>query len=171
MRRDTRSAARWRAFSTAGGVFLLDRFSKWVVEARLPPGETHTLIPGLFNLIRTENRGAAFSLLAGWEGAWPTGLLIALSAAAVVLISVLLWRSATAPDSSPLLRRGLGLILGGAAGNLVDRVFRGAVTDFLELYAGRFHWPVFNVADAAITCGALLVLWDMWRARRAERRS
>jgi len=165
------SAARWRAFGVAGAVIALDRLSKWLVEAYLPAGETRALIPGFFNLIRTENRGAAFSLLAGADDAWRAGLLIALSAVAVVLISAVLWRSGAGLDSGPLLRRGLALILGGAAGNLVDRVFRGAVTDFLELYAGHFHWPVFNLADAAITIGALLVLWDMWRARRAERRS
>lgn len=165
------SGARWRAFRVAAGVFALDRLSKWLVEAHLPTGETCVLIPGFFNLVRTENRGAAFSLLAGLEDSWTTGLLIALSTAAVVLISAVLWRSRTGPESGPSLRRGLALILAGAAGNLLDRVFRGAVIDFLELYAGDFHWPVFNVADAAITCGALLVLWDMWRARRAQRRS
>ena len=163
-------AGRWEAFGVGGGVFALDRLTKSLVENHLSGGETYVLIPGFLDLMRTENRGAAFSMLAGMEGRWTTGLLIVLSAAAVVVISILLWRSGASADSGPALRCGLALILGGALGNLFDRVFRGAVTDFLELYAGDFRWPAFNVADAAITAGALLVMWDMWRARRAMRR-
>jgi len=161
-------AGRWGAFAVAAGVFALDRLSKWVVETRMTGWETYTVIPGCFNLIRTENRGAAFSLLAGLEGPWPALLLILLTAAAVVVISALLWRFGVSAESGPALRYGLALILGGALGNLFDRLFRGAVTDFLELYAGEFRWPAFNLADAAITAGALLALWDMWRARRAR---
>lgn len=162
---------RWRAFGLAGAVFVLDRLTKWLVETRLAGGETRTVIPGFCNLMRTENRGAAFSLLAGFETEWRAGLLIVLSAAAVVVISGLLWRSGGPAPLSVTLESGLALILGGALGNLYDRVFRGAVTDFLELYAGDFYWPAFNLADAAITAGALLALWDMWRSRRAARRS
>jgi signal peptidase II len=162
---------RWRAYGVAGGVFAVDRLSKWLVETRLGAWETHAVIPGFFNLIRTENRGAAFSLLAAVDTEWRRGLLIVLSAAAAVVISVLLWRAGTRAETSGALRFSLALILGGALGNLCDRAFRGAVTDFLELYAGDFRWPAFNVADAAITIGAALALWDMWRSRRAAPRT
>jgi signal peptidase II len=94
-------------------------------------------------------------------------LLIALSAGAAVMISVWLWRSGGRPGTSGRLRFGLALIAGGALGNLYDRARRGAVVDFLELYAGEFRWPAFNLADTAITVGAALALWDMWRSRRA----
>ncbi len=162
---------RWRVYGVAGGVLLLDRLTKWLVEHHLGDWETHTVIPGFCNLLRTENRGAAFSLLAGIQAEWRSGLLIVLTAAAVVVISGLLWRSEGALQISPVQRFSLALILGGAAGNLHDRLVRGAVTDFLELYVGQFRWPAFNVADAAITVGALATLWDLWRMRRAARRA
>ena len=160
-------AGRWPAFAAVGAVFLLDRLSKWLVETQLGGGETRAVIPGFFNLIRTENRGAAFSLLAGIESELAMWLLIALSAGAAVMISVWLWHSGGRPGTSGRLRFGLALIAGGALGNLYDRALRGAVVDFLELYAGEFRWPAFNLADTAITAGAALALWDMWRSRRA----
>ena len=162
---------RWRAVEVAAGVFLLDRLTKWLAANYLSSSESLGVIPGFFNLIRTENRGAAFSLLAGIEGPLGAGLLIALSTLAVLAISVVLWRTSKSIYQAPRLRFGLALILGGALGNLFDRVVRGAVTDFVELHIGDFHWPAFNLADTAITLGALLALWDMWQARSAERRA
>jgi signal peptidase II len=92
--------------------------------------------------------------------------------AAVVLITALLWRpSEGSLANSRRMRLSLALILGGAAGNLYDRLAHGAVTDFLELYVGEFHWPTFNLADSAITIGVALALLDMLRARRGGQRT
>jgi len=162
---------RQRAVVAVAGVVVLDRLTKLLAENYLSSSESFVVIPGFFNLLRTENRGAAFSLLAGVEGPLGPGLLIAVSTLAVLAISIVLWRTSKSAYQDPRLRFGLALILGGALGNLFDRVVRGAVIDFVELYVGSFHWPAFNVADAAITLGALVALLDMWRARRAAPRT
>lgn len=143
-------------------VFLLDRLTKSLIERSMSLLDTVTVIPGFFNIIHTKNRGAAFSMFASSESAWRTFLLIGLSGVALVLIAWLLWRSV----ESPWLRYGLALILGGALGNVYDRVVYGAVIDFVELYVGEYHWPAFNVADSAITVGAALAIVDMWRSHR-----
>jgi signal peptidase II len=154
-------------YAAAGTVFVLDRLTKWIVAREVAPWETYTVIPGFFNIIHTENRGAAFSLFAGLDSEWRTFFLVGVSAAALILIATLLWRpSAGGLGSSQYVRLGLSLVLGGALGNMYDRITRGAVTDFLELYVGDYHWPAFNVADSAITVGACLVLLDMLRSRR-----
>jgi len=157
--------ARRRDFEVAAVVFALDRLTKWWAAHYLSSSEPLTVIPGLCNLTRTTNRGAAFSLLAGVEGAWGAALLIVVSVVAVLVIGALLWRSAKSAYQHRGLRSGLALILGGALGNLFDRAVSGAVIDFVELSAGSYHWPAFNVADAAITVGAVLALWEMWRGR------
>lgn len=160
--------SRLSGFLLAAGVVLLDRLSKLVVETHVGAWETIVLVPGCFNLIHTRNPGAAFSLLASAEPGWRSAALLVLSLAAVGLVTVLLWRC---PAGARRLRTGLALMWGGAAGNLYDRLWHGEVTDFLELYWGRFHWPAFNVADSAITVGAVLVIWDLWRAKNAPARS
>jgi|YNPBryBLVA2012_1023415.scaffolds.fasta_scaffold00058_19 signal peptidase II len=150
------------AFALAGALFLADRASKWIIQDRISPWQTVTVIPGFFNLVHTRNPGAAFSLLAAADPGWRTLLLLGLSLAAVLLVSLLLWRPGGAGRA---LRRPLALILGGALGNLYDRLLYGEVTDFLEFYLGRFRWPAFNLADSAITIGAILVALDLWRSR------
>lgn len=155
------------AFAAAIAIFVLDRFTKWIVETRLSEWETVVVIPGFFNIINTQNPGAAFSLLAGADPQWRNLLLVGVSAAALVLVGVLLWQL---PESR-ILRGGLSLIFGGALGNMYDRLAYGAVTDFLEIYLGAYRWPAFNVADSAISAGAALVIFDMWRARKAPQRT
>jgi signal peptidase II len=160
--------ARLPAFAIALGVFAGDQLTKLLVRAALPAWETRTIIPGFFDLLHTENQGAAFSLFSSAHPGWRTFFLVAVTAAALVIIASLLWRLQGRIAASRLLRLGLALILGGALGNLYDRVLRhGAVTDFIELYVRDFRWPAFNLADSAITIGAALVLLDMLRARRA----
>lgn len=153
--------ARAPAFALAGAVFLADRASKWIIQDQVSPWQTVTVIPGFFNIVHTRNPGAAFSLLAAADPGWRTLVLLGLSLAAVVLVTLLLWRS---PGAGRSLRWPLALILGGALGNLYDRLLHGQVTDFLEFYLGRFRWPAFNLADGAITVGALLVALDLWRS-------
>jgi signal peptidase II len=162
----TKWSARGRDCALVGGVLFADRLTKWMVENWMGDSLSFAVVPGFFNLVRTENRGAAFSLLADLEGPLGPAALLALSVAAALIISVTLWRSGSSPYKHPGLRFGLALMLGGALGNLIDRAVRGAVTDFVELYAGSFRWPAFNVADAAITVGALAALLDVWRRRR-----
>ena len=159
---------RLQAYLTAAGVFLLDRITKLVIVRLVPLWETREVIPGFFNIVHTENAAAAFSLFAGVAPVWRRLFLIGSSATASVLISVLLWRDGARPVGSRMVSVGLALILGGALGNLYDRVIPGTVTDFLELYAGSFHWPAFNVADSAISIGAGLVLLDLMLAKRSK---
>jgi signal peptidase II len=135
-------------------VFALDAFSKWLVKERLPLEGNIDLIPGLFRLTHLENPGAAFSLFADSPGPWPGRLLVLFSLIALVVISFLLWKHATAINVTTV---SLALFLGGTLGNLCDRLLRGRVTDFLDFYIGAHHWPPFNVADSAIVVGALLL--------------
>ncbi len=159
------------AFGLAACVFLLDRATKLLIQSRVPPWETLRVIPGFFNIIHTENPGAAFSLLSGVHTEWRGMLLVGISSVALVLIAALLWRPGGRIGDSWLLRLGLALILGGAFGNVYDRIAHGTVTDFLDLYVNGFHWPAFNVADSTITVGAALVLLDLARSRCVVKKS
>lgn len=155
--------ARAWAFTVAGAVFVLDRVTKLIIKAQMSSLDQVTVIPGFFNVVHTENRGAAFGLFAESNGEWRSFLLIGLSTVVMVLLSAMLWHPARAGLShSTLLRLGLSLVLGGAVGNLYDRVVHGAVTDFLQFYFGSYEFPSFNIADSAITIGAALLLIDMW---------
>lgn len=142
-------------------VVVLDRWTKHMVAQRIPLYRHIQIIPGFFRLTHTENTGAAFSLFADSTGPWKTGLLIAFSVIALVVVSILLWKNHHAHVATGV---GLALIMGGALGNLWDRVVRGRVVDFLLLYVKRYQWPVFNLADSAIVVGAgLLVLEILFR--------
>ena len=154
------------AYSIAAGVVLLDRVTKLAVARLVPLWDTREVLPGFFNIVHTENAGAAFSLFASIASGWRRFFLIATSAIAAALIAGLLWRGRAVGTRT--LSIGLALILGGAVGNLYDRAIPGTVTDFLELYAGSFRWPAFNVADSAITVGAGLVLLDLVLAKRSN---
>lgn len=154
---------RIRAYSLAAAVFALDRLTKWIVERVVGFSDTHTVIPGFFDIVYSQNRGVAFGILNDSTSEWRTALLIGLSAAAVILVSIVLW-NARRMDALPLW--GLALILGGAAGNVFDRIVWGRVTDFLEFYIGQYHWPTFNLADSAIVIGSGLFLLDTLRSKR-----
>jgi signal peptidase II len=147
-----RELARW--LGVAAAVLLIDQVSKLAVTASMRYLETH-VITGFFNLILVYNTGAAFSILADAPG-WQRGLFIAIGAIASAVIVLLLRRHA----ADPRFCLALSLILGGAVGNVVDRVLLGHVVDFIQLHAGGWYWPAFNVADSAISCGAALLIWD-----------
>jgi signal peptidase II len=152
------SANRARAahFFLALLVVLIDRWTKRLVATRIALYTHIQIIPGFFRLTHTENTGAAFSLFADSPTHWKTALLIGFSVVAMVIVSALLWKQRQALTMTGI---ALSLILGGAAGNLWDRVLSGRVVDFLLFYVGRYQWPVFNMADSAIVVGAgLLVL-------------
>ena len=139
-------------------VVLLDRWTKRLVAAHISMYTHIQIIPGFFRLTHTENTGAAFSLFADSPSHWKTVLLIGFSAVAMVVVSVLLWKQAR-PLS--LMGMALSLILGGAVGNLWDRVASGRVVDFLLFYVKQYQWPVFNLADSSIVVGAALLVIDM----------
>jgi signal peptidase II len=136
-------------------VIALDRLTKWLVVRRLPLGHDLSIIPGFFQLTHWENTGAAFNTFAGSMSPWRSAGLIAFSTVVVAFLSLLLWKSAGKLNSTTI---ALSLILGGALGNLWDRVTKGTITDFLDFYVGSHHFPVFNIADSAIVAGALLLL-------------
>jgi signal peptidase II len=153
-------------FAIAAGVFVLDRLSKSVIKAHVGAWDTLKVIPGCFNIVHAENPGVAFGLLADSSGIWRNIFLVGLSVTVLVFITMLLWKPARSGGvESILVRIGLALVLGGAIGNLFDRVVNGTVTDFVEVYAGSHYFPAFNVADSAISVGAGLLLLDMWRNR------
>jgi signal peptidase II len=138
----------------AAVVAVLDQTTKWVVQAHLRPGEVVHVLPFL-DLVLVFNRGAAFSFLAGASG-WQREFFIAVAIGASALIVYLLRRH----PQDGLFCAGLALILGGALGNLWDRIALGHVVDFVLLHAYGWHWPAFNVADSSITVGAALLIWD-----------
>jgi len=138
---------------------LADRLTKlWVLET-FALGERLS-VTGFFNLVLVFNKGAAFSFLAGASG-WQTPVFAAISSIAAVVITVLILRNA----GNRMLCAALGLILGGALGNLWDRLLWGHVVDFLDFHAAGWHWPAFNVADSAITIGAGLLILESFVRR------
>jgi signal peptidase II len=144
-------------------VVLLDQGTKMAIERVYDYGDVHP-VTGFFNLVLTYNKGAAFSFLAGASG-WQKHFLTAIGVVASVFILYLLARHGT----QKLFSLALALILGGAVGNVIDRIAYGHVIDFLDLHWRGWHWPAFNVADSAIVCGAtLLVLDELLRVRRAK---
>ncbi len=144
----------------AGSVVVLDQLTKWVIVVQvMDPPRVIPVLP-FFNLVLVHNRGASFGIL-NMGAAWVPWLL---SVVAVVIAGVLLvWLRRA---ETRLLAASLGLIIGGATGNVIDRIAHGAVVDFLDIFAGRYHWPAFNVADSAITVGVVILLIDALIPRR-----
>src|SRR3954468_21722118 len=144
-------------------VIVLDQWTKWRVEAHLPHHSTRPVIPGLLNLTHVRNTGVAFGLFAsdggGGGGGW---LLTLLGLGALIAVGLYFWFT---PSRDRVLLVALALVVGGAVGNLIDRVASGAVTDFLDVYIGIPHWPSFNVADSAISVGIVLMAIDSFRPR------
>jgi signal peptidase II len=139
-------------------VVLLDQWTKRLVATHIAMYTHIQMIPGFFRLTHTENTGAAFSLFADSPSHWKTTLLIGFSVVAMVIVSVLLWRQSRALTISGI---ALSLILGGAVGNLWDRMASGRVVDFLLFYVKQYQWPVFNLADSAIVVGAGLLVIEI----------
>jgi signal peptidase II len=156
--------ARWLPLLVAVCVVVADRLSKLWIEHSLNTFESVSVIGGLFRIVHTENPGAAFGFLAEGNAFVRALVLIGVSAIVLFFVASALW-SHRSTFTAPLSRFGLALILGGAMGNLLDRVLRGTVTDFLEIYQGSWSFPAFNVADSAITVGAALVVIDLLRPR------
>jgi signal peptidase II len=153
--------ARWFWLSLL--TLVADRVTKLAIETYTPGGFHQVVVPGLITLVHAHNPGIAFGLFADFRSKWLTTLLIASSAGVIALLAWLLATGRVGGRQSPA---GLALILGGAAGNLIDRLTRGSVTDFFEVGFGSYHWPAFNVADSAITMGAALIVLELLFAPR-----
>jgi signal peptidase II len=153
----------WRWFLLAAAVVAADQATKAIVLSRFQLGEGVVVTP-YFNLVLVYNKGAAFSFLSDAPG-WQTPLLVGFAVVAIAVVAHLLWRS----PQRLVLSAGLALILGGALGNVIDRLRFGQVVDFLDFHAGGWHWPAFNLADSAITIGAVLLILD--GLRKHERRA
>jgi signal peptidase II len=145
-------------FLIAFAVLLLDRYTKWVVAQHISLHDSITVIKRVFYITHVENRGAAFGIFNDSPSPWKIGLLVLFSVVALVIVSALLWRSSHSMTASAV---GLSLILGGALGNLWDRLLSGRVVDFLLVYIGSYEWPAFNLADSAIVVGAGLLVFEI----------
>lgn len=141
-----------------GPAIVADQISKYLVEHDTPEEYTRTIIPGFFDLVHRHNTGVAFSMLADADSPWLRPVLITF---ALAVMALLVWLLATDRAGGGRARAGLALILGGAAGNLIDRLLHGSVIDFLDFYVGSYHWPAFNVADSCIVIGAGLVILEL----------
>ncbi len=146
-----------RYLAVATTTLLLDQLSKWSALSNLQMGVPEPVLP-FFNWLLLFNPGAAFSFLAQGSG-WQRWFFIILGLVACVYIIYLLRKSL----SDKLLCIALSLILGGALGNVLDRIMYGAVVDFIDLHYANWHWPAFNVADSAICIGAALIIWGELR--------
>ena len=161
----TRTADRLRKLRyllVSVGVIVLDQWTKWLVELHLPHHMAETVIPGFLNLTHVRNTGVAFGLFASDGG----GLLLTLLGfGALAAVALYFW---FAPSRDRWLLVALSLVVGGAVGNLIDRVTSGAVTDFIDVFVGAHHWPSFNVADSAISIGIVLMAIDSFRPHHRE---
>jgi signal peptidase II len=141
-------------------IILLDQLSKWIVSAQLDLYDSIAVMPS-FNLVLAHNYGAAFSFLAGaggWQRWFFTGLAI------IVAVVLTVWMSRLKSEAK-WEAISLALILGGAIGNVIDRVLHGYVIDFIDVYYGSYHWPAFNIADSAICVGAVMLIIDSFRKK------
>jgi signal peptidase II len=147
----TPANARWLLLSAL--VVVLDQATKWLAEALLQPYVTHPVVP-MLNMTLMYNEGAAFSFLAG-AGGWQRWFFIGFASLMTLVLTVWLLRL---PVRDRLTAVSLALIVGGAVGNLIDRVLTGRVVDFIDVYYGTWHWPAFNIADSAISLGVVIMV-------------
>lgn len=147
-------------------IFVLDQITKYAMTSNFADYESRTILP-FFNLVLTYNKGAAFSFLDDASG-WQRYFFIIVT---IIITMVLLWMM-RANQQNRLLSIALALVIGGAMGNLYDRVLHGQVTDFIQIHAmGLMNlppWPAFNIADSAICVGAALLIWDSFRGSRKQ---
>lgn len=146
-------------------MFAVDRWTKQLVTAAWELGESLPVVPSFFSLTYVRNRGGAFGMLGDLPDPWRVPAFVLFATATV---AALLWMMRETPREDVAQRLALTAVIGGAAGNLWDRVTEGEVVDFLDVYVGDWHWPAFNLADTFITCGVLLLLWTALRPAPRE---
>ena len=159
------SRLRWLVLTFV--VVFLDRASKAVIEAKTSEGWRHEVFPRFIYLVHSRNTGIAFSLFANGSS-WIRYVLIAGSLVVIAILACYLVRGSAVSARSAA---GLALLLGGATGNLTDRILHGGVTDFFEVWIGSYRYPAFNVADSAITIATVLILLDVLLPRRPATKS
>lgn len=137
-------------------LFILDQITKWVIAQNIILHTSVSVIPGFFNLTHIRNKGAVFGFLAQTESPLVKNFLLL---ASLVALCVVIYYFLKIPSSQKFLKLSLSIILAGAMGNMVDRVGRGYVIDFLDFYVKKWHWPSFNVADSCVTVGAFLLIY------------
>ncbi|MBQ6669505.1 MAG: signal peptidase II [Deltaproteobacteria bacterium] len=139
-------------------VIVIDQITKWYIETRFELFEAVSVIPDLLAIVSVRNQGAAFSILANSSIRKPFFIVVSTLACLVIL-----WYLRRHSSDSPSMRLPLALILGGAAGNLIDRIRLGEVIDFIDVYWKGHHWPAFNIADSAICIGVALLSFRLWK--------
>lgn len=139
-----------------------DQITKFLVVKNMDLYETKTIIPGFFNLTLVHNRGAIFGAFAS---SGSNAVFFFLTMSSLVALAVIAYLFLKTPGHERLMKMALSLVLGGAIGNLTDRLSRGFVVDFLDFHIGSAHWPFFNLADLAITIGVLLIIWNLFRRK------
>ena len=149
-------------------VVVLDQLTKAMILARMGLHQSISVVDGFFALTYVRNTGAAFGILAGRLAGFRVPVLLAVS---VLALLVLLWFVRTVPAERRVVIAACGGVLGGAIGNMIDRAAYGEVIDFLDVYVGIYHWPAFNVADAAITVGVTILCLDALRGAPTPARS
>ncbi len=148
------------ALGVAGAVVLTDQLTKAMVVERMTLHQSIAIVEGFFSITYVRNTGAAFGLLAGKLAAWRVPFFLGFSTIALLL---LVWFLRGVAAERRVLIAACGGVLGGAIGNMIDRMMLGEVIDFLDVYVGSYHWPAFNVADAAITVGVAVLCVDAFR--------
>lgn len=146
-------------FGISAAVVALDLYTKHLIQSAFEYADSKP-VTSFFNLVRYHNEGAAFSFLSN-AGGWQKWFFTAIAIVAVIVITYLIKKHHT----QKLFCAGLALVLGGAIGNLYDRLTLGYVVDFLDFHVSGMHWPAFNVADSAICVGVVLLLWDSFKTR------
>jgi signal peptidase II len=146
-------------------VVVLDRGSKAWFESQTVEGWRHQVVANFIYLVHSQNPGVAFGVLADSASIWTR---VALIAGSVVVIAMLAWMLVANRSGGALSAAGLALLLGGATGNVTDRIMHGGVTDFFEVWLGSYRWPAFNVADSAIAIGAALLIIDVLFGSRQQ---
>ncbi len=143
-------------------VLVVDQSTKIIISQTLSPYTSISVIPGFFNLTHIHNRGAIFGFFSRSGAPFVSILLTVASLAALCFVIYYFLKT---PATEKMMKISLSLILGGAGGNLVDRVFKGYVVDFADVYIRQWHWPSFNIADASITIGALCLIFVLLKGR------
>lgn len=154
----------WLIIGIAAFIVGLDQYTKWEINRLIPLNDQISVIPGFFDLVNIRNRGAAFGFLNRSDIEWQFWLFVLATLIAVSAIFYL----ARGAKNQPVFCAGLALILGGALGNLIDRLRFHSVVDFLDFYWKNWHWPAFNVADMAICIGTFIVCLAIWKKPRKK---
>ena len=142
------------------GVVILDILTKLAIITLLPLHHYRQVIPGFFNLVHVRNRGIAFGIFSSASASWKELVLLVFP---LIAVAGILWMLFRYPKVTPGMALALGAVLGGALGNLLDRLRFQEVVDFLDFHWGGFHWPAFNLADSAITLGVGFLVYYFWR--------